>query len=86
MAGKTISILGCGWLGTPLAERLVQAGHTVKGSTRTPEKLAALRAKGIQPYLIRLGPDLNNGEAADFFDSDVLILNIPPGRRDPQAP
>ncbi|MEZ7854793.1 MAG: SDR family NAD(P)-dependent oxidoreductase, partial [Cyclobacteriaceae bacterium] len=28
-----ISILGCGWLGLPLARQLVQQGHQIKGST-----------------------------------------------------
>jgi 3-hydroxyisobutyrate dehydrogenase-like beta-hydroxyacid dehydrogenase len=29
---KSISILGCGWLGVPLAKHLIQKGFSVKGS------------------------------------------------------
>lgn len=29
---KTISILGCGWLGLPLGQHLVQQGYHIKGS------------------------------------------------------
>lgn len=80
-----ISILGCGWLGEPLAEHFVRAGHAVKGSTTSPEKLARLQEKGIDPYLIRFEPGADLSEAIDFFDCDALFLNIPPGRRDPDV-
>ena len=32
---KTISLLGCGSLGFPLATKLLQKGYYVKGSTTT---------------------------------------------------
>ncbi|MDX1671308.1 MAG: SDR family oxidoreductase [Balneolaceae bacterium] len=75
-----ISILGCGWLGTPLAESLLEQGHSVKGSTTTPDKLGTLREKGIDPYLIELDPELYCDSCEAFWDADLLILNIPPGR------
>ena len=76
----TISILGCGWLGLPLAERLRDLGHHIKGSTTSEEKLQVLSGKKIQPFLLELTPDLNCNNCSDFWDSDVLVLNIPPGR------
>lgn len=75
---ETISILGCGWLGTPLAYRLLQEGFKVKGSTTHTEKLPSLREMGIQPFLIRLDPQLSGQQAAAFLEADVLIINIPP--------
>ncbi|SMO70027.1 SDR family oxidoreductase [Fodinibius sediminis] len=75
-----ISILGCGWLGLPLAEQLRDEGHHIKGSTTSPEKLTLLKGKNIEPYLIRLDPRLNADADPDFWDADLLILNIPPGR------
>lgn len=33
----TVSILGCGWLGLPLAEQLLAEGYSVKGSTTRAE-------------------------------------------------
>ena len=53
-----ISILGCGWLGLPLAESLIKDGHEVKGSTRDPEKLGQIREQGINPFLLELSPEL----------------------------
>lgn len=75
---ETISILGCGWLGTPLAYRLLQEGYNVKGSTTHVEKLPSLQDIGIKPYLIRLDPQLSGQQAAAFLEADVLIINIPP--------
>ncbi|MEQ9439968.1 MAG: SDR family oxidoreductase [Cyclobacteriaceae bacterium] len=78
---KTISILGCGWLGLPLARAFSGEGYMVRGSTTRAEKLNMLEAEGIIPYLIRLSPELNADHNPDFFRSDILIVNIPPGRR-----
>jgi len=43
MANKTISILGCGWLGLPLAQHLIERSFTVNGSTTTADKCAQLK-------------------------------------------
>jgi len=73
-----ISILGCGWLGFPLAKTLAGQGHTVKGSTTSLNKLALLRKAGIQPFCLNLTPDAQ-GIGWDFFlKTDLLIVNIPP--------
>jgi len=75
-----ISILGCGWLGLPLAETLVEEGHVVRGSTTTRSKLELLDDRNIEPYLITLDPGLNCNDCDDFWNSELLIINIPPGR------
>ncbi len=85
MAQRTISILGCGWLGLPLGRRLARQGYRVKGSTTTPEKLPLLVAEGIEPYLIQLDPAFHGNQVGDFFQADVLFLNLPPGRRRPDV-
>ena len=82
---QTLSILGCGWLGLPLAERLVQRGYQVKGTTTSPEKLPRLAEAGIMPYLLKLDPWIRGDQVSDFFRADVLFLNIPPGRRRPDV-
>lgn len=80
---KTVSILGCGWLGLPLAEYLLGKGYVVKGSTRTPEALATLKAAGIEAYYLSLDPELSGGDGVDrFFESEVLVVNFPPERRE----
>ena len=75
-----ISILGCGWLGLPLAEFLISKNYRVKGSTTNPKKLTVLSNKKIKPYEITLSEDRITGDLKGFLEhSTVLILNIPPG-------
>lgn len=89
----TVSIVGCGWLGLPLAEELIEKKYIVKGSTTSVEKLKTLENKGIQPFLINLqsivlNKNLSKKESQklnDFFNTDILYINIPPGRRNPNV-
>jgi len=74
-----ISVLGCGWLGLPLAKALTNEGFTIKGSTTSSEKLESLIRLGINPYIINLDNDLSDQETVEFLrDSEILIINVPP--------
>lgn len=78
---KQISILGCGWLGFPLAKELRQKGHRILGATTSPEKLPELQVAGIEPYLIRVSGEGIMGDIDSFLDaSEILIVNFPPKR------
>jgi len=79
---KTISILGCGWLGLPLAEHLIVEGYSVKGSTRSQNDISKLESRGIDPYILVLDPELRGEKSESFFDSQILIINFPPERRE----
>ncbi|SHJ25699.1 Nucleoside-diphosphate-sugar epimerase [Hymenobacter daecheongensis DSM 21074] len=78
----TVAVLGCGWLGLPLAKALVAAGYSVVGSTTTPSQLLVLRDAGITPYLLSLGTDFTPTDADTLRTMltgvDVLVLNVPP--------
>lgn len=77
-----ISILGCGWLGFPLAKTLLKNGFVVKGSTTSAEKLPLLENAGIQPFLIALKAEETQGDARRFLEnSSILIIDIPPKLR-----
>lgn len=79
---KQISILGCGWLGLPLAKQLIQNGNLVKGSTTSIDKLQLLESAGIIPYQIELSSEEIEGPIAAFLDkSEILIIDIPPKLR-----
>ncbi|QNF35092.1 SDR family oxidoreductase [Adhaeribacter swui] len=80
-SGARVSILGCGWLGLPLAEHLINLGYQVAGSTTTPEKLETLRQKQIQPYLINLVEESSTADLTSFLNSDYLIISFPPRLR-----
>ena len=51
---QKVSILGCGWLGIPLAKALLKKGLLVKGSTTTVEKISLLKSFGVEPHLISI--------------------------------
>ena len=79
---KKISILGCGWLGLPLAKSLIKKGFSVKGSTTSEDKLQVLQSAGISPFLISIKSNKVVGEVVKFLkDSDILIIDIPPNLR-----
>ncbi|HSN48981.1 MAG TPA: hypothetical protein VLR29_09485, partial [Flavobacterium sp.] len=77
-----ISILGCGWLGLPLAKALLENGFTVNGSTTSRDKLLVLKNFGIQAFKIELSETKIQGEVDSFIEnSKILIIDIPPKLR-----
>ena len=78
----TVAVLGCGWLGLPLAQALLTQGHRVLGTTTTPSQLPVLQAAGIEPHLLQLGADFSNADEARLTSilraADILVLNVPP--------
>lgn len=79
---NSISILGCGWLGFPLATSLLTKGYNIKGSSTTASSLDGLKAAGIMPFQIQLKEQEIIGNVAEFLDQTaVLIIAIPPRLR-----
>lgn len=79
---KKIAILGCGWLGLPLAKSLLSKGYQVKGSTTSENKLEVLKNAGISPFQIQLEEHQIIGNIENFLkETDVLVIDIPPGLR-----
>lgn len=77
-----ISVIGCGWLGLPLAEKLVERGFAVNGSTTSNDKLQLLKNHHINPFLITLNASEISGDYSQFLiGSETVIINIPPGLR-----
>lgn len=77
---KRISILGCGWLGYPLSQRLLQddISNDIKGSTTSEEKIPFLKEHHIDPYLIALSGATIPENLSAFLQADLLIIAIPP--------
>jgi nucleoside-diphosphate-sugar epimerase len=79
---KAIGIIGCGWLGLPLARALLEKDHLVYGSTTSEEKLADLKKEGIIPSKIVLGENKIQGPVRAFLTPlEILIINVPPKLR-----
>jgi nucleoside-diphosphate-sugar epimerase len=90
---KSITIIGCGWLGTPLARHFITQGWTVFGTTTSTDKIPALEEMGIRTSLYRLGEadEANAAHVADAAgdgnvagstlpETAVYVINIPPSR------
>ena len=90
---KKISILGCGWLGLPLAKSLLEKGFLVNGSTTSLDKISVLQDVGINAFQITL-PLSSRAQSRDFStignfeidtfleNSEILIIDIPPKLRE----
>ena len=79
MSQNKIGIIGCGWLGLPLAKEFISNNYKVKGSTTTKEKLKILKNQGIEAYLIEIAENSISDSIDSFlYELDILIVDIPP--------
>lgn len=77
-----VSICGCGWLGLPLALSLKSQAIEVWGSKTTIEGVNVLQQLGINGCLLTLPlTEEMNPTTIQFLTTDVLIIAIPPGRK-----
>jgi nucleoside-diphosphate-sugar epimerase len=77
MADTTVSIIGLGWLGLPLAKQLQLTGNKVKGSATSSGKVFDLNQAGIEAYQLQLNP-APVGDLNSLLDADTLVINVPP--------
>ncbi|MCM5661996.1 SDR family oxidoreductase [Galbibacter mesophilus] len=76
---KKIAVLGCGWLGLPLAKSFVKKGYQVNGATTSVDKILSIAQHNINPFLIAVHQNHIEGNISYFLqDVDVLVINIPP--------
>lgn len=81
---KNIGIIGCGWLGLPLALRLKQAGQQILGTTRSAAKLREIEALGLNMLQLDFAQEIIP-PAGCFKELEVCFLNIPPKRIEPET-
>lgn len=72
---NTISVLGSGWLGLPLAERLVNDGFQVRASSTTASNAEAIEAIGVASFIFNINKITDISR--NFLESEILIVNIP---------
>lgn len=88
----TVMLCGCGWLGQPLGQRLARMSLRVFGTSTRATQLDILKEQGIEP--IEFVMDKTDSQQTVFATSmlsalaqtDILVVNIPPGRRHLHAP
>ena len=77
---KSVGIIGCGWLGMPLAQTLINNGFSVFGSTTTFEKLSEMENMGISACILNFKDEKDYPPEMDIFNTDFLVVNFPPKR------
>lgn len=78
---KKISIIGLGWLGEAAGLLLQTQGYQVLGSSTRLEKVELLREKGLDAVHFALDPDPQGTDYSRLFDSDILVVTLPPRSR-----
>jgi len=73
-----------GVLGIRLLPLLVDAGHVVAGMTRSPDKVAVIRARGAEPVVCDVFDEAQLAGAVKSFEPDAVVdqLTDLPDRRD----
>lgn len=79
---KTITIIGLGWLGQPLAQRFRNLGYNVKGSVSSLKKAALLQQHGFIAFPLEISENGIKGETKALLSNTYcLFIMIPPGLR-----
>lgn len=79
---KNITIVGGGWLGTPLSQYLTSIGHHVCVSKTTTDGVKQLQQLGIDSFVTNLSEGNHSlTEHLKAFSSDIIIGCFPPGFR-----
>lgn len=76
-----VLIVGCGYTGANLGERLVDAGHEVYGTTRREARGGELKSLGIRPLVGELTADAMRTRMAALEPRAVYYF-VPPRRAD----
>jgi nucleoside-diphosphate-sugar epimerase len=75
-----IAVIGCGWLGLPLAVSLVKNNYTVFGTTTSINKIPYLKELGISSFILDLSKPIQINQVEFLNKIDLVIINIPPSK------
>jgi len=81
LKGKTnmkekYGVIGCGWLGLPMAKKWLDEGKKVIGTTTNKTKVTSLQELGIHSYLVQ--NKVVENDQKWLSELDYVLLNIPP--------
>lgn len=72
-----ISIVGLGWYGKPLAQKL-SAKHSVSGTKSTREGVEKWDINSVSAHYLDLNSHPDYESLKPIFDVDTIVINIPP--------
>lgn len=80
MSDRVYGVVGCGWLGMPIAKEWISRSRVVHGTTSTESKLEKLEEENIIAHLLSGEESVQiSSENTKWLKTiDVLLLNIPP--------
>ncbi len=70
---KTIAVMGCGWLGLPIASDLANRGFNVTGTTTREERIPDIEAHGVRGRIYRIGDPKPP-------QTECYVINVPPSK------
>ncbi len=84
-----VYIVGLGWLGTPLATKLLNYDYQVSGTVRSISKQSQLKSRNLNADILNLTPTesvdytklTNFEEGIQHSKQNIVVINIPPGRQ-----
>ena len=76
MSKKIYGVVGCGWLGLPMAKKWIQEQKIVHGTTTSTDKIKNLETEGIIAHV--LDSEKGNETTKWLSELDYILLNIPP--------
>ncbi len=81
-----IGVLGGGWLGEDLVEKVNLSGLQVRMTTTNRKKLKRFGDQGYKGYFLKVTESKIEGQMEFFTELDVLVITVPPGmRKNPKA-
>ncbi|MEQ8524891.1 hypothetical protein [Gracilimonas sp.] len=75
---SAVLIIGCGWVGKKLGEKLLSEGFTVYGTTRSSSNFSELNEIGIKPVKLEL--PVKSLSEVRLPKVDSVLISISPGR------
>ena len=75
-----VAVIGCGWLGLPLAVSFINKKYSVIGTTTSSNKIPDLKELGISSFLLDLTKSIKQEHLFFLEKVDVFVVNIPPSK------
>ena len=74
----SVGIIGCGWLGSALAQQLIKEGVAVLATRSNSDNAAQLQSEGVEAKVLSLPADQGRLNSHVIFNQQCLVIAITP--------
>ena len=74
----SVGIIGCGWLGSALAQQLIKAGVAVLATRSNSDNAAQLQSEGVEAKVLSLPAEQGRLNSHVIFNQQCLVIAITP--------